>query len=89
MLASNLHLFYAAHASANGVNCTTCGSEIACASIMTSASASSIASASKLACLHKTANVSKIADASKSQVQVIFLIRLCDAPTKIVTGASQ
>ena len=65
-LVSHSGVFYATHTSAKGVNCTTCGSEIAraskFASVNKSVSASSIASASK------TASV------SKSQVRVILLI---------------
>ena len=66
----------ASHASAKGVNCTACGSEIACASASTmrvrvqceceyNASASKIASASITASASKTASASNVASASK------------------------
>ena len=46
LLASHSLVLFATHASAKGVNCTVCGSEIACVS--KSASASKTAGASKL-----------------------------------------
>ena len=57
-------MLYGTLASAKGVNCTACGSEIA--------SASSVASTSSAASASST---SKIAGVSKSRVQVILLNR--------------
>ena len=68
-LASHSRAFYALHASANGVNCTVRGIEIASASSVACASsfpsASKIASASITASASKTASASNIASASK------------------------
>ena len=67
-------MFYDTHTCAKGVNCTACGSGIACANQFVSVStvevcAISIVSASSIATVHK------IARASKSLVQLISLIR--------------
>ena len=76
-LTSHSRVLDASRASAKGVNCTACGSEIACESAseiasvssVTSASeiASSVASASEIASASSVASASKIASASKRE----------------------
>ena len=78
-LADHSRALDASHASAEGVNCTACGSEIACVSASTmrvrvqyeceyNASVSKIASASIPASASKTARASNVASASKIAV---------------------
>ena len=70
-LASHSRALDASHTSAEGVNCTACGSEIASASSVASASeiasASSVASASEIASASTVASASKIVSASKRE----------------------
>ena len=64
-------MLYATHPSAKGINCTECGSGIACESPFTSVGG--IASVSSIANRSRIATGSKIACASKSIVWLILV----------------
>ena len=68
-LASHSRALDASHVSAKGVNCTACGSEIACASASKIAIVSITVSANKTASASNIASASKIVHTSKSRVQ--------------------
>ena len=72
--ASHWRALDASHASAKGVNCTSCGSEIACASASEIASASKIANASSIASAGEIASASSVASASKTRAALRVLV---------------